>query len=70
MFENNPFRLCFIQNNITSMCCVLFFYLFYLFECIVIRVGDGGFNTESGFDFVKFEDSSSGSGIFIIYKLK
>ena len=33
----------------------------------MIRVNDG-FMTESGYDFIMFEDSNSGSGMFITYK--
>ena len=33
-----------------------------MFQCIVITVGDGGFNTEKGYDFVLFKDSNSSSG--------
>ena len=42
-------------------------YIFLSVKCIVIRVGDGGFDTESGFDFVQFDDSNS--GMFTIHKL-
>ena len=57
---------CVLFIKITHLCAV-FYCLSYFFQCIVIRVGDSDFNTESGFDFVKFEDSSSGSGINITY---
>ena len=37
-------------------------------QCIVFTVGQGGFDTESGYDFVMFEESNNGSGMFITDK--
>ena len=39
------------------------------FQCIVFTVGDGGFNTESFYDYVIFEDLNSDSSMLIIDKL-
>ena len=35
-----------------------------IFQCIVFTVGDEGFSTESNYDYVIFEDSNNGSGMF------
>ena len=36
----------------------------HLFQCIVFTVGDEGFSTEPDYDYVIFEDSNNGSGMF------
>ena len=61
-----------IQILILLLCCVLLFNQINcmvkfnfgnLFQCIVITVGDFGFHTEEGHDFVTFKDSNSESGM-------
>ena len=38
-----------------------------MFQCIVIIVGNGGFNTEPGFDPVRFWDSNATTGMTLHY---
>ena len=33
------------------------FLLFFKFQCIIVSVGDGGFETEAGHDYVEFHGS-------------
>ena len=63
--ENDRFYHMVLSRQILHLYAVFCCY----FQCIVVRVGDGGFNTEPMDDFVTFEDSTTGSGIFITYKL-
>ena len=50
------------QRKVCILYCMKLIYC-NLFQCIVISVGDGGFNTESWYDRVVFKDSESFSGI-------